>query len=468
MAWIADASLAAAVSEAGGHGIIAAMNADAEWLREQIHELRRLTDKPFGVNVMLMSPFADEVAQVVIDEKVPVVVTSAGGSSSRVHEGLARCRHQGHSGRRLGGARQARCPCRRDRRRGGGHGVRRPHWRAHHDGPRSAGRRRRSADAEALHVRLADEAYCIGGSRLAESHLNEGAVLTTAVKSGAKAIHPGYGFFSENAGFVRECEKCGLAFVGPSAEVIDRMGDKDAARRTARAAGVPVVPGCDLLKSPEEAEREARRIGCPVLIKARSGGGGRGIRKVERAEDAGRAFSEARAEAEAAFGDGSFYFMEMNTRLQVEHPVTEFVTDVDLVKWQLRVAAGQALPFECEDLPVAGHAMECRINAETPDYLPSYGTVTMLHVPGGPKVRFDSALFPGAVVPPYYDSMLAKVIVCASTRDGTIRKMRSALGELVIEGVDENSELQLRILANEEFLSGNYHTNLMEGINAAQ
>lgn len=413
------------------------------------------------------------------------------------------------------------------------------------------------ADAEALHVRLADEAYCIGGSRLAESYLNEDAVLTTAVKSGAKAIHPGYGFFSENAGFVRECEKCGLAFVGPSAEVIDRMGDKDAARRTAKAAGVPVVPGCDLLKSPEEAEREARRIGCPVLIKARSGGGGRGIRKVERAEDAGRAFSEARAEAEAAFGDGecymekfvspahhvevqvmadkfgnvfslgerecsvqrrnqklveespapclegrpdvrermhraardlaravgyegagtveflysddgSFYFMEMNTRLQVEHPVTEFVTDVDLVKWQLRVAAGQALPFEREDLPVTGHAMECRINAETPDYLPSCGTVTMLHVPGGPKVRFDSALFPGAVVPPYYDSMLAKLIVCASTRDGAIRKMRSALGELVIEGVDENSELQLRILANEEFLSGNYHTNLMEGINAAQ
>lgn len=413
------------------------------------------------------------------------------------------------------------------------------------------------ADAEALHVRLADEAYCIGGSCLAESYLNEDAVLTTAVKSGAKAIHPGYGFFSENAGFVRECEKCGLAFVGPSAEVIDRMGDKDAARRTAKAAGVPVVPGCDLLKSPEEAEREARRIGCPVLIKARSGGGGRGIRKVERAEDAGRAFSEARAEAEAAFGDGecymekfvspahhvevqvmadkfgnvfslgerecsvqrrnqklveespapclegrpdvrehmhraardlaravgyegagtveflysddgSFYFMEMNTRLQVEHPVTEFVTDVDLVKWQLRVAAGQALPFEREDLPVTGHAMECRINAETPDYLPSCGTVTMLHVPGGPKVRFDSALFPGAVVPPYYDSMLAKVIVCASTRDGAIRKMRSALGELVIEGVDENSELQLRILANEEFLSGNYHTNLMEGINAAQ
>lgn len=413
------------------------------------------------------------------------------------------------------------------------------------------------ADAEALHVRLADEAYCIGGSRLAESYLNEDAVLTCAVKSGAKAIHPGYGFFSENAGFVRECEKCGLAFVGPSADVISRMGDKDAARRTAKAAGVPVVPGCDLLKSPEEAEREARRIGCPVLIKARSGGGGRGIRKVERAEDAARAFTEAHTEAEVVFGDGEcymekfvspahhvevqimadkfgnvyslgerecsvqrrnqklieespapclegrddvrermhraardlaravgyegagtieflysddgqFYFMEMNTRLQVEHPVTEFVTDTDLVKWQLRVAAGQPLPFSQEDVPMRGHAMECRINAETPEFLPSCGTVTMLHVPGGPRVRFDSALFPGASVPPYYDSMLAKVVVCAPTRDGAIRKMRSALGELVIEGVEENSDLQLRILSNEEFLSGNYHTNLMEHIYAEQ
>lgn len=413
------------------------------------------------------------------------------------------------------------------------------------------------ADAEALHVRLADEAYCIGGSRLAESYLNEDAVLTCAVKSGAKAIHPGYGFFSENAGFVRECEKCGLAFIGPSADVISRMGDKDAARRTAKAAGVPVVPGCDLLKSPEEAEREARRIGCPVLIKARSGGGGRGIRKVERVEDAARAFTEAHTEAEVVFGDGEcymekfvspahhvevqimadkfgnvyslgerecsvqrrnqklieespapclegrddvrermhraardlaravgyegagtieflysddgqFYFMEMNTRLQVEHPVTEFVTDTDLVKWQLRVAAGQPLPFSQEDVSMRGHAMECRINAETPEFLPSCGTVTMLHVPGGPRVRFDSALFPGASVPPYYDSMLAKVIVCAPTRDGAIRKMRSALGELVIEGVEENSDLQLRILSNEEFLSGNYHTNLMEHIYAEQ
>ena len=408
-----------------------------------------------------------------------------------------------------------------------------------------------TADSEALHVRLADEAYCIGGPRLTESYLNNDAVITCAVKSGATAIHPGYGFFSEKASFVRDCDKYGLAFIGPSAEVIDRMGDKDAARRTAAAAGVPIVPGCDLLESPEEAVAEAQRIGCPVLIKARAGGGGRGIRKVERAEDAGKAFVEARAEGEAVFGDGacymekfispahhvevqimadghghvcslgerecsvqrrnqklveespapclegrddirarmhraardlarsvgyvgagtieflyaddgSFYFMEMNTRLQVEHPVTEFVTDTDLVKWQLRVASGQALPYPCEDVPMKGHAIECRINAETPDFLPSCGMVTDLHVPGGPNVRFDSALFPGAAVPPYYDSMLGKVVVCAPTRDGALRKMRSALGELVIEGVQENSELQLDILQNRTFISGNYHTDLME------
>ncbi len=408
-----------------------------------------------------------------------------------------------------------------------------------------------TADAEALHVALADEAYCIGGPRSSESYLNSDAIITCAVESGAKAIHPGYGFFSESSAFARECRDCGLVFVGPSPEVIDRMGDKDAARRTAAAAGVPIVPGCDLLSSPEEAVREAGRIGCPVLIKARSGGGGRGIRKVERPEDAAAAFAEAHAEAEAAFGDGecymekfvspahhvevqvladahgnvvslgerecsvqrrnqklieespapclegrddvreamakaardlaravgyvgvgtieflysddgSFYFMEMNTRLQVEHPVTEFVSGVDLVKWQLRVASGAELPFSQEDIRIENHAIECRINAETPDFLPSCGEVTMLHVPNGPWVRFDSALFQGAKVPPYYDSLLGKLICCSPTREETIRKMRSALGELVIDGVQENSELHLDILSNEEFLSGNYHTNLME------
>lgn len=408
-----------------------------------------------------------------------------------------------------------------------------------------------TADADALHVQLADEAYCIGGPRLAESYLNDDAVLTCAVKSGAKAIHPGYGFFSEKASFVRDCDKYGLAFVGPSAEVIDSMGDKDAARRTAAAAGVPIVPGCDLLKSPEEATAEAERIGCPVLIKARAGGGGRGIRKVERVEDAAKAFIEARAESEAVFGDGecymekfvhpahhvevqiladaaghvlslgerecsvqrrnqklleespapcldghddiraaihkaardlarevgyvgvgtieflytddgAFYFMEMNTRLQVEHPVTEMVTGLDLVKWQLRVAAGQPLPQRGDEVPPVKRAIECRINAETPDFLPSCGTVTGLHAPGGPWVRFDSALYQGAKVPPYYDSMLGKLIVSSPTREEAIRKMRAALGELVIEGVSTNVDLQFDILANREFAAGMYHTNLME------
>lgn len=412
-----------------------------------------------------------------------------------------------------------------------------------------------TADANALHVQLADEAYCIGGPRPQDSYLNEDAILTVAVASGATAIHPGYGFLSENAGFARRCRECGVVFVGPSPEVIEHMGDKDAARRCAKEAGVPIVPGCDLLKSAEEAEREAERIGCPVLIKARAGGGGRGIRKVECAQDAGKAFTEAHAEAEAAFGDGecymekfvapahhvevqvladahgnvvtlgerecsvqrrnqklleespapclegrddirermyeaarnlaravgyegagtieylyaddgNFYFMEMNTRLQVEHPVTEFVTDIDLVKWQLRVAAGVEFPYAQDEIMPAkrSHAIECRINAEgpAPDYRPSCGTIHSMHVPNGPWVRFDSSLYPGAVVPPYYDSMLGKLIVRAGTREEAIRKMRSALTELIIDGVDANTELQLDILSNSEFLSGIYHTNLME------
>lgn len=412
-----------------------------------------------------------------------------------------------------------------------------------------------TADANALHVQLADEAYCIGGPRPQDSYLNEDAILTVAVASGATAIHPGYGFLSENAGFARRCRECGVVFVGPSPEVIERMGDKDAARRCAKEAGVPIVPGCNLLKSAEEAEREAERIGCPVLIKARAGGGGRGIRKVERAQDAGKAFTEAHAEAEAAFGDGecymekfvapahhvevqvladahgnvvtlgerecsvqrrnqklleespapclegrddirermyeaarnlasavgyegagtieylyaddgNFYFMEMNTRLQVEHPVTEFVTDIDLVKWQLRVAAGVEFPYAQDEIMPAkrSHAIECRINAEgpAPDYRPSCGTIHSMHVPNGPWVRFDSSLYPGAVVPPYYDSMLGKLIVRAGTREEAIRKMRSALTELIIDGVDANTELQLDILSNPELLSGIYHTNLME------
>ena len=411
------------------------------------------------------------------------------------------------------------------------------------------------ADKDSLHVQLADESYCVGGNRVADSYLNMPAILTVAVESGAQAIHPGYGLLSENAKFVSLCEQCNINFIGPSSEMIKLLGDKDNARKTMRAAGVPVTPCCDIVESVEQAKEEAEKIGFQLLIKARSGGGGKGIRRVDSMEQFEEAFLSASSEAQSAFGDGAcyiekfihpvkhiemqllcdkygnivclgerecsvqrknqkmieespspaldektrkemmiaavkaakavnyvnagtveflldmdnnFYFMEMNTRLQVEHPVTEFVTDTDLVKWQLRVAAGQSLPFEQEDVPVRNHAMECRINAETPDFLPSCGTVTALRVPGGPRVRWDSAMFTGANVPPYYDSMLGKLIVCAPTRDGAIRKMRSALGELVIEGVSENSELQLDVLANDEFLSGMYHTDLMGHLYAGE
>lgn len=410
-----------------------------------------------------------------------------------------------------------------------------------------------TADRDALHVALADESYCIGGPRPQDSYLNQEAILTVAMETGAKAIHPGYGFLSENASFARACAECGLVFVGPRPEVISKMGDKDAARHTAIAAGVPVTPGCDLLTSPEQAIEEARRLGTPVLIKARAGGGGRGIRRVDTPEEAGRAFTEASQEALAGFGDGNcymekyvrgahhvevqllcdehgnvltlgerecsvqrrnqklleespcpsltddvrqrlheaartmaravgytgvgtieflytddgqFYFMEMNTRLQVEHPVTEFVTGIDLVKWQLRTAAGARLPMTQDQIHVHGHAIECRINAETREGLPSCGKVTALHVPDGPWVRFDSSLYAGMNVPPYYDSMLGKLVVYAGTREEAVRKMRSALGELAIEGVSDNSELQLDILNNQEFLSGVYHTNLMAHMSA--
>lgn len=406
------------------------------------------------------------------------------------------------------------------------------------------------ADRDALHVSLADESYCIGGASVQESYLNMAALLTVAVESGAAAIHPGYGLLSENAQFARLCEKCRIQFIGPSGDVIEKMGDKEAARRSVAAAGVPIIQGCDLLRDGEMAVQEAKRIGCPVLIKARSGGGGRGIRLVEKPEDARAAYEAAYQEAQAAFGDGQcymekfltkthhievqllcdqygnvitlgerecsvqrknqklleespspvigeetreqmaeaarraakavgysgvgtieflytddgqFYFMEMNTRLQVEHPVTEFVTGVDLVKWQIRVAAGAELPFATHHLALQGHAIECRINAEDPEHgnRPSCGRVTDLHIPGGPWVRFDTALYQDYMIPPYYDSMIGKLIVFAPTREEAVRKMRAALGELLIGGIATNIDLQLEILSMPEFLQGNYHTDLM-------
>ena len=407
------------------------------------------------------------------------------------------------------------------------------------------------ADRDALHVSLADESYCIGPAPVGQSYLNMTAILTAAVASGARAIHPGYGLLSENARFAELCEQCKLVFIGPKSEVIAKMGDKDEARRTMREAGVPVVPGFDLVTSVEQLKSEAGRIGFPLLIKARSGGGGRGIRKVERMEDLENAYLSASSEAQSAFGDGAvylekflspvkhvemqilcdnyghvlclgerecsmqrknqklieespspavtpemreqmmevsrkaaraagytgvgtieflltrdghFYFMEMNTRLQVEHPVTEMVTGIDLVKWQIRVAAGSELGFTQEDVRMTGHAIECRINAEDPshNFRPSSGRITLLHVPGGPWVRFDTALYQDYFVPPFYDSMIGKLIVHARTRQEAIRKMQAALCEMVVEGVDHNGMLQSDLIASPEFMDGSYTTDFLK------
>lgn len=406
------------------------------------------------------------------------------------------------------------------------------------------------ADRDALHVSLADESVCIGPPKARESYLNMSAVLSAAAVTGAQAIHPGYGLLSENARFAALCGECGIKFIGPSAEVLARMGDKNEARRTMMEASVPVIPGSGVVATPEAAVEAARGIGYPLLVKARAGGGGRGIRLVESEAALENAFLTASAEAQSAFGDGAvylekylhpvkhiemqllcdqygevvclgerecsiqrknqklieespspavspelraritdvcvraakavnyenagtveflldrngaFYFMEMNTRLQVEHPVTEMVTGIDLVKWQIRVAAGLPLQFAQADIELKGAAIECRINAENPvlDFRPSCGRVTLLHVPGGPWVRLDTALYQGYFIPPYYDSMIAKLIVHAKTREEAVRKMQAALCELVIEGVEHNGELQMEILSDELFQTGAYTTDFM-------
>ena len=407
------------------------------------------------------------------------------------------------------------------------------------------------ADREAMHVSLADESYCIGPAPVSASYLNIGSILEVAVTTGCQAIHPGYGLLSENASFAELCGKCGLTFIGPLHETIRLMGDKEAARRTMKQAGVPVIEGSDLLQSPAGAAETAKKIGYPIMLKARAGGGGRGIRIVDGPEALDGAFRAASAEASSAFGDGAlymekylrpvkhievqilgdtagnivalgerdcsvqranqklleespapalqddarkkmteaavaaaravgyvgagtieflcsggeFYFCEMNTRLQVEHPVTEMVTGIDLVKWQIRIAAGMPFPFTQDDLRVTGHAIECRINAEDPkrNYAPSAGTITMLHTPGGPWVRFDTAVYQGYTVPPYYDSLIGKLIVYAREREEAIRKMKSALCELVTEGIETNADLQLEILSDPAFISGEYTTDFLSG-----
>ncbi len=397
-------------------------------------------------------------------------------------------------------------------------------------------------DQNALHVALADQSYCIGGPEASESYLNEDQIISTALLAGAQAIHPGYGFLSENAHFARACRKNGLVFIGPDPDSMERLSDKAKLKELIRGTGLSVIPGTKAVASAAEAERAAERIGYPVMLKACAGGGGRGIRLIRSEEELADAYHQASGEALNAFGDGSlylekyifparhvelqvladeygnavclgdrdcslqrrnqklleetpspavgggqrekimalaaeavkkigyvgagtleflldregrFWFMEMNVRLQVEHCVTEMLTGVDLVKWQIRIAAGIPLNFTQKDVRMNGSAIECRINAA------SCGTLKMLHVPGGPSVRFDTCLVAGTVVSPYYDSLLGKLIVYAKTREETLRKMRAALCELVIDGISTNIEEQLRIVEDERFTSGDYDLTFM-------
>ena len=398
------------------------------------------------------------------------------------------------------------------------------------------------ADKNSLHVALADQSYCIGGPEASESYLNENQIISTALLAGAQAIHPDYGFLSENTHFARLCRRNGLVFIGPDPERMERLSDKAALKELFSKTGLSVIPGTGTVSSADEAAAAAERIGYPVMLKARAGGGGRGIRLVRSPEDLRDAYLSASSEALSAFGDGSiylekyiyparhvelqlladehgnavclgdrdcslqrrnqklleetpspavseeqrkkimalavdavksigyvgagtleflldqeghFWFMEMNVRLQVEHCVTEMLTVIDLVKWQIRIAAGIPLSFTQDEIPMEGSAIECRINAG------SCGTLKMLHVPGGPSVRFDTSLIEGTTVSPYYDSLLGKLIVYAKTREETIRKMRAALCELVIDGIPTNIEEQLAIVDDERFATGSYDLTFM-------
>lgn len=396
------------------------------------------------------------------------------------------------------------------------------------------------ADADALHVALADESYCIGRANAADSYLNEERIISAALVSGAQAIHPGYGFLSENAHFAELCRKNSLVFIGPSVENMKLLSDKAYIKRLMLDAGLKVIPGSEVLSSVQEARLAAEKIGYPVMLKARSGGGGRGIRLIENEQELDTAYSSAVSEGLTAFGDGAvymekyisparhieiqiladekgqvlylgerdcsiqrknqklieespspfismdirnavmaqvvaavkkigyagaatleflfdqnrnYYFMEMNIRLQVEHAITESLTGIDLVKWQIRVAAGLPLNFEQKDVCLKGSAIECRINALAP------GTVTFLHIPGGPFIRFDTFLTTGIRITPYYDALLGKLIVYASDREEALRKMKAALCELVIEGVPNNIEEQISIIGSSEFMTGEYNLN---------
>ena len=408
------------------------------------------------------------------------------------------------------------------------------------------------ADGEALHTMLADEAICIGPGPSGESYRNMERILSAALAMGADAIHPGFGFLSENSRFAEICEQYHVRFIGPGSGVIARMGDKSEARRTMTAAGIPVVPGTEApVLTAAEGLREAERIGYPVMIKASAGGGGKGMRAAEGPDTFEALFLTAQREAEKGFGDptmylercirnprhiefqiladsqghvihlgerdcsvqrhhqkvleespspaltealrremgetavraakaagyenagtveflldsdGSYYFLEMNTRIQVEHPVTEMVTGLDLIREQIRIAAGEPLAYRQEDIALTGHALECRVNAECPeqDFRPCPGKLTHVHFPGGPGVRIDSAAYPGCEVPPFYDSMLAKIIVHGRDRENALVKMEGALAELVLVGVDTNQEYLERILAHPVFREGRQDTSFIE------
>ncbi len=409
-----------------------------------------------------------------------------------------------------------------------------------------------TADQEALHTQLATQAVCVGGPRAGESYLNMQNILAAALGTGCDAVHPGFGFLSENPEFARLVEKCGLAFIGPSGDVMEKMGSKSAARQLMMANGVPVVPGSHgPVESAAQAGEIAQALGYPVLIKASAGGGGRGMRRAGGPEELKAAFDTARAEAVACFGNGElylekliqnpkhiefqiladsqggvihlgerdcsiqrrnqklmeespckllspqlrremgaaavraaraagyrnagtvefvldeagrYYFIEMNTRIQVEHPVTEMVTGLDLVREQIRIAAGLPLSLTQEEVELKGHAIECRINAEDPSrgFLPNPGQVDFLHLPGGMGVRVDTMLYPGYRLSPYYDSMVAKVIVRGDTRLEAVRRMRRALEELMIRGFATNQNLEYLILYHPEYLKGGYTTSFLE------
>ncbi|MEN9354069.1 MAG: hypothetical protein RL318_1394 [Fibrobacterota bacterium] len=408
------------------------------------------------------------------------------------------------------------------------------------------------ADKESLHVKMADEDVCIGPAPSKKSYLDMKQILSAATLTNADAIHPGYGFLSENARFAELCQKCNIGFIGPSADAISRMGDKAEAKRTMKAAGVPCIPGSEgIVESLEDARMWATQIGFPLIIKAVAGGGGRGMRVVQHMEELDTQYTMASTEALASFGnggvymeryftkprhveiqlmadshgnavslgerdcsvqrrhqklveeapspavdakirkamgdaavtgalavnycgagtmeflldeDGSFYFMEMNTRIQVEHPVTEMVTGIDLIREQILVASGEKISFTQDEVEVRGHSIECRINAEDPSlgFRPCPGLIEALHVPGGPGVRWDSHIYAGYVIPPNYDSMVGKLIVHAPTRTQAIDRMLRALDELVVKGPATTARLQKKVLDSAVFRSGKFSTKFLE------